>query len=369
VLAALAALALVLDGRLAHGSDAPLALAIVLALATCLPFALGDRVALASVLGVEAGLVACVLVFRAYDASVGILAIVLFLAALEGDRRRALIVGAATAFVLALTLVLLQTTGHGLEAGTAIRVLLVLVALVLGDALRSRRALGAARRDRAAREQHERERHARERRARERLAIARELHDTLAHALVAINVRAGVATHLGSDRQDAGALAEIKQVSAQALRDLRGTLDLLRDGGEESRWLPAEGLEELPQLLAGVGSAGLETRSHVELDEVAVPAPVSQAALRIVQESLTNVLRHAGASRAEVNVSASADMLAVEVIDDGRGGLNGSGAGAGHGLRGMSERVLALGGELSAGPLEPRGWRVFAQLPIGERAS
>jgi signal transduction histidine kinase len=369
VLAALAALALVLDGRLAQGSDAPLALVIVLAIATCLPFVFGDRVSLASVLGLEAGLVACVLVFHAYDASVGILAFVLFLAAVEGDRRRSMIVGVATALVLALTLARLQTTGHGLEAGTVIRVLLVLGALVLGDAQRSRRALRTARRERAAREHHEREQRARQRIARERLGIARDLHDTIAHALVAINVRAGVATHLGSESQDAGALAEIKQVSGHALRDLRATLDLLRDGSEDSPWLPAQGLEELPQLLEGVGSAGLATCSHVELDDVAVPAPVSQTAFRIVQESLTNVLRHAGATRAEVNIRASAELLAVEVTDDGRGSANGTGADAGHGLRGMSERVLALGGELSAGPLEPRGWRVLAHLPLAQTAS
>jgi len=369
VLGALAAAALVLDGRLAHGSDTSLALVIVLALGTCLPFVVGDRFALAGVLALEAGLVACVFVFRAYDASVGILAIVLFLTSVEGNRRRSLIVGAATALVLALTLALLQTTGHGLETGTAVRVLLVLGALVLGDAVRSRRALSAARRERAAREQQEREQQAHQRLARQRMGIARELHDTLGHALVAINVRAAVATHLDREPQDTGALAEIKQVSAQALRDLRATLDLLRDGSEDSSWLPAEGLEDLPQLLDGVGAAGLETRSHVELDGVPVPVTVSQTAFRVVQESLTNVLRHAGASHADINIRASADVLDVEVIDDGPGGVNRNGTGAGHGLRGMSERVLALGGSLSAGPLEPRGWRVFAQLPLSRGAS
>ncbi len=366
-LAALGSLALVLDGRLAQGSDAPLALVIVLALLTCLPFVLRQRMPLAGVLALEVGLVACVVVFHAYDASVGILAAVLLLAAVEGDRRRSLIVGAATALMLALALALLQSTGHGLEAGTVIRVLLVLGALVLGDAVRSRRALAAARRERAMHEQHERQQRADQRLARQRLAIARELHDTVAHALVAINVRAAVATHLGSETEDARALTDIKQVSAHALRDLRATLDLLRDGGEDSLLLPADSLEELPQLLEGVGSAGLETRLHVDLDDVALPAPVSQTAFRVVQESLTNALRHAGASRADVSIRALADVLAVEVIDDGRGSANGTGAGAGHGLRGMAERVLALGGELDAGPLEPHGWRVFAELPIGQR--
>lgn len=367
-LGGLAALALVLDGRLAHGSDTSLVPVVVLALATCLPFLRADMFAPAAVLWLEAGLVACVLVFSAYDASVGILVIVLFLAAVEGDRRRSLMVGGATALLLALTLALLQTTGHGTDAGTFVRVLVVLGALVLGDAVRSRRELGAARRERALREEREREQHARERRARERLAMARELHDTLAHALVAINVRAGVATHLDGEREDAAALTEIKDVSAQALRDLRATLDLLRDGGEDSPWLPAEGLEELPRLVEVVGSAGLQARPHVELDGVDLPAPVSQAAFRIVQESLTNVLRHAGASHADVNIRACGDVLDVEVIDDGRGAPDGTGPGLGHGLRGMSERVFALGGQLSAGPLEPVGWRVSARLPIDPQA-
>ncbi|HEX3512167.1 MAG TPA: sensor histidine kinase [Solirubrobacteraceae bacterium] len=367
-LVVLGATALVLDGRLEIHTSAPLAVDIALALATCLPLAFLTQAPVGAVLLLEGGLVACVLTFQPDDVAVGILTVVLFAAAVSGDRRRSLGVGAVTAVLLAATLALLRFDGHALDADGVTRVLIVLSSIILGDTVRSRRALRAAREDRIVRDQRERESRARQQLARQRLRIARELHDTLAHALVGINVRASVATHLGSERHDAaGALADIKGVSAKALGDLRATLDLLREeqepAGADIPPAAGDGLEALPSLIAGVRAAGLDTHEDIRVEGTAVPAGVAQAAFRIVQEALTNVLRHAHASTAIVTVGLRAGALAVQVEDDGVGGSRPL-SGAGHGLRGMEERVHALGGTVTAGPLASSGWSVRAELPL-----
>jgi signal transduction histidine kinase len=345
-----------------------LPVAVALAIATCIPLAFIDRAPVASILLLEVGLAVCTLTFKASDAAVGILAVVLFLAAVRGDRRTTLIVGIGTAFILALTIALLGA-GEAVDAGLISRVLIVIGSIVLGDTVRSRRALKVAKAERLALEEQEREERARERLLRERLRLARELHDTLAHALVGINVRAGVAAHLGDGDGDAGALEEIKDVSAKALNDLRETLDLLRDGQDETKVPPAENLDALPELLEGVRAAGIETHAELRTNGSEIAGPVSQAAFRIVQESLTNVLRHAQASRAEVLIESRHDVLFVQIVDDGQGGVQPWSEASGHGLRGMSERVKTLGGQLSVGPHEPGGWQVSAELPLnGEPA-
>jgi signal transduction histidine kinase len=241
--------------------------------------------------------------------------------------------------------------------------LLVFASLALGDTIRSRRALGAAARERARREAREREEEGRRRAADERLRIARELHDTLAHALVAINVRSSVALDLGQSQDPSTALQDIKQASATALRDLRATLSLLRDQGDDAPTAPAFDLEGLPGLVGNARAAGLRTEVEVDVDRAVVPSAISGAAFRIVQEALTNVLRHADASSAHVRVRATSDTLDVEVTDDGR--TESAGVSPGHGLRGMAERAAALGGRLDVGPRREGGWRVRARLPLG----
>ncbi|MGI8430103.1 MAG: sensor histidine kinase [Solirubrobacteraceae bacterium] len=200
--------------------------------------------------------------------------------------------------------------------------------------------------------------------ATERLRIARELHDTLAHALVAINVRAGVTAHLGASPDATAALTEIKDVSAQALTDLRATLDVLRDRDAPAPRDPALGLEAVPRLVERAQAAGLHAQAELELNGTTIPSVVGQAGFRIVQESLTNVMRHAHASQARVRIAAQTSELLIEVTDDGQGAPDGVHAG-GHGLRGMSERAAAVGGRLAAGPLHGRGWQVRATLPLG----
>ena len=193
----------------------------------------------------------------------------------------------------------------------------------------------------------------------QRLRMAQELHDVLAHHISLINVQAGVALHLLDDQPErAGpALANIKAASGDALRELRTALDLLRHGEEAPR-LPAPRLADLNALVEGVRASGLVVRLDHDPPEAPLPAAVELAAYRIVQESLTNVTRHARAQSATVRLGYDGG-LRIEVNDDGVGGS----AGAGNGIKGMRERARALGGTLEAGPGATGGFRVVAHLP------
>jgi signal transduction histidine kinase len=250
--------------------------------------------------------------------------VALFTVALLGHRQRSLVVGAVTGVALVWTIVLLDD--DSLELTTvALRLLLVVAALAVGDTLRSRQELRAAALDESLRQEREREEKARQRVANERLRIARDLHDTLAHALVAINVRAGVAAHLQS-QDPAAALLDIKTVSAEALRDLQVTLGLLRERDEAAPVSPVLDLTALPVLVDRARASGLDADVDIH-----------------------------------VLVTTSGTILQVEVTDDGRGGTAGT---EGHGLRGMEERAAALGGRVVTGPRVEGGWRVLAQLPL-----
>jgi signal transduction histidine kinase len=140
-------------------------------------------------------------------------------------------------------------------------------------------------------------------------------------------------------------------------------LGLLRERDDAAPTAPPLDLDSLPGLIDNARAAGLRTDAELEVEGAAVPPAIGRAAFRIVQESLTNVLRHAEASRALVRVGARPGVLSIEVTDDGR--ANGIAATPGHGLRGMAERATALGGHVDAGPLKEGGWRVGAELPLG----
>jgi signal transduction histidine kinase len=358
-LAVVGAAALIVEGHLrAKGGLSPGA--YVLALAAAAPLAWRTRAPLTALVAVEAGAVLCVAGFHASWVATGLVIVELYTVALLGDRQRSLVVGALTAIGVVVAIVLIE--GHVELTGFATRVPLVFASLALGDTIRSRRALRAAAREQALRDAHEREEEARRRAAAERLRIARELHDTLAHSLVAINVRAGVAIDLPDSQDPSAALQDIKQASATALRDLRATLGLLREQGDAAPTAPTLDLEGLPGLVGHARAAGLHADVDVEVNGAAVPSAIGQAAFRIVQEALTNVLRHADASNAHVRVRASHDALDIEVTDDGR--ANSIGVSPGHGLRGMSERAAALGGRVRVGPRDEGGWRVKAVLPL-----
>jgi signal transduction histidine kinase len=220
------------------------------------------------------------------------------------------------------------------------------------------------RRERAAEARRVREEHARRRASEERLQIARELHDVLAHNISLINVQSGVALHLIDEQPEQArtALQAINDASADALREVRSALSALRGDGEHAPRAPTAGLEGIDELVARASSGGIDVSLEMSGDRRPLPASVDLAAFRIVQESLTNVVRHAGATAVTVKLAFGEGDLTIEVDDDGRGG---SSANGGSGIDGMRERAAALGGELDAGPLPARGFRVRARLPIG----
>jgi signal transduction histidine kinase len=358
-LAAAGAAALIIEGQVrAKGGLSPGD--YVLAVAAAVPLVWGTRAPLPVLAGVAAGAILCDAAFDAGWSATAIVAVQLYTVALLGDRLRSLIVGASTAVVVIAAIVAID--GSVDVQSIATRVPLVFATLALGDTIRSRRALRVAEREREAREAREREEEARRRQAEERLRIARELHDTLAHSLVAINVRAGVALDLPDSEDASAALEDVKQASATALRDLRATLGLLRAHGEVAPTTPALDLESLPGLLDHARSAGLRTDLDLQIDGAVVPSAVGGAGYRIVQEALTNVLRHADASSAHVAVRTTPTSLDIEITDDGRS--DDLGVSLGLGLRGMAERATALGGRVDAGPCDTGGWRVRAVLPL-----
>ena len=204
----------------------------------------------------------------------------------------------------------------------------------------------------------------------ERLRLAREVHDVVAHSIAVINFQAGVAVHVLDRRpqQARAALLAIKQASSEALQELRATLGVLRQLGEQggSR-APLPGLAQLDALVAGAAGAGRPVEVTVEGERVELPLAVDLAAYRIVQEALTNVARHAGPASVAVRLAFGAGEVVVEVTDDGRGLAGGAHLdGGGHGIAGMRERAVALGGEFVAGPRPEGGFRVRARLPLGD---
>ncbi|HEX5406359.1 MAG TPA: sensor histidine kinase [Pseudonocardiaceae bacterium] len=193
----------------------------------------------------------------------------------------------------------------------------------------------------------------------QRLSIAREVHDVVAHSLAMINVQAGVAAHVADRRPDEAkaALLAIKEASRSALTDLRATLGVLRSGDDRT---PTPGLGRLPDLVAAASAAGITVVA--EGDAGSLPAPVDVAAYRILQECLTNVVRHAtDADAVTVRLARTDDDLEITVLDNGRAT---PGGGGGSGLRGMTERARALGGQVSAGPVADGGFQVCARLPV-----
>jgi signal transduction histidine kinase len=280
-------------------------------------------------------------------------------AVVAGDRLAA---GAALLAGWAMYLWLPAALGHtGLPtilAALAIAAWL-LVVFAAAEALR-------ARRERMVQAREAREREARRKADEERLRIARELHDVLAHNISLINVQSGVALHLIDEQpaQARTALTAINQASADALREVRSVLGVLRGKSEQPPLAPTVGLDQLDELVSRAAAAGVEVDLRVRGDRRSLPASVDLAAFRIVQESLTNVVRHAGAGAVTVELAYGDGELRVQIDDDGRGTGSLSEDGAGSGIAGMRERAAALGGIFEAGPLAAGGFRVLARIPI-----
>jgi signal transduction histidine kinase len=289
--------------------------------------------------------------------------IALYTVATLKDRRRLLVLGAVSIAIILLASLPAPTSELFWAEGVR-NLAVMLVAALLGDATRNRRAYIAEVERRAAEAERTREEDARRRVDEERLRIARELHDVTAHSLAVIAVQSGVASHvLDSKPEEARrALIAIREVSRGSLQELRAMLGVLcgsEDG--DAPLAPTAGLERLDELVRPLQESGLTVEVTTEGDTTGIPALVDASAYRIVQEALTNVLRHAGSAHVVITVLSEPEALTVEVTDDGPSAVPFA---EGHGIVGMRERVAALGGTFEAGPRAGGGWRVFARMPV-----
>lgn len=300
--------------------------------------------------------------------------VALYTVAVQGRRGRTLAVGAvASAWSGGLAMVAGSPVGS-----PVLEMLWPLVPLALGEAVRLRHELLAEYQARAERAEAEREREARHQVQVERVRIAREFHDVVAHTLAAVNVQMGVAVAAFDSRPETAreALVEARGSSKEALHELRATIALLRDSSADVTPLPVPRIAQIDELADTARAAGIAVTVHNEAAALDLPAAVQLAAHRIVQEALTNVIRHAGADNAAVSLTLDAGDLVIEVTDDGSvlpqprraeprradGERKGP---VGYGLVGMAERVGALGGRLEHGPSSTGGFRVRAVVPTG----
>jgi signal transduction histidine kinase len=352
---------------------------VVVALATTVGAALRhDRTAL----GVSLAVVACLPLLARRSHPVGVLAIVtvatvaisvgwgyespfpaavaLFTVADECERRISLAAGATAVVALSLP------WGHPSHGWRDVvgRVIGFSLAWVIGDSLGVRRRYVAALEERAERLEREREAEAARAVAEEQARIARELHDVLAHNVSVMVVQAAAANDVFDSQPERAreALASIEATGRDALAELRGLLGVVRGGGPD--YTPQPSLERLDELVDQIRSAGLDVAVTIEGQPRELPAGIDVSAYRVVQEALTNTLKHARASQAEVSLRFRPDGIDVDVRDDGVGAGNGDGDGGGNGLIGMRERVAVYGGSFAAGPDPGGGFAVSARFPL-----
>ena len=242
---------------------------------------------------------------------------------------------------------------------------LLAAVLLLGEAVRNRRAWAEEVRRRLQRAEQDREREAARRVAQERLRIARELHDVLAHTVAGLNVQAGVAADAIDDAPERAktSLQAIRDHSRTAMAEIRATVGLLREDTTDAPRTPAPGLDQVDALLQTITDAGVQLDVSVAGTARPLPGAIDLTAYRILQESLTNVVCHAHASVARVLIRYDPDAIVVQVDDDGRGPAATRNGVGGYGLVGMHERAAAVGGALEAGPRPGGGFRVHAELP------
>jgi signal transduction histidine kinase len=250
-----------------------------------------------------------------------------------------------------------------------VNLLALALAWTVGVTIRTRRAYVTALEARAALLEREREENARLAVALERGRIARELHDIVAHNVSVVAVQAAAAERLVDERPDAAkeAMRNVAQVGRDALAEMRRVVDVLREDEPPAALDPQPGIAELRSLVARMEDAGLAVELSIQGTERPVPASAALSVYRIVQEALTNTLRHAGPARARVIVRYLPDVLEIQVSDNGGPRSAEVAAPAaesgGHGLIGMRERVALFGGELSAGPRPEGGYAVVARIP------
>jgi signal transduction histidine kinase len=246
--------------------------------------------------------------------------------------------------------------------------LLFTLGWLAGFALRERAEQAEAAEVRATQAERERDAATRIAVAEERARIARELHDIVAHAVSVMVLQVGAVRHKLPDAlaEDSDALRGVEQVGRTALAEMRRLLAAMRRNGDDVELMPQPGVDGLDSLLEEIGRAGLPARLHVDGEPFALPRAIDLSAYRIVQEGLTNALKHARASRADVTVRYEPNELQIEVRDNGEGGATSDGLG--HGLVGIRERVKIYGGEMTAGTATGGGFILRTRLPLsGDR--
>jgi signal transduction histidine kinase len=238
------------------------------------------------------------------------------------------------------------------------------ISWVAGFALRERAEQAEAAEVRATQAEREREAAARVAVAEERARIARELHDIVAHAVSVMVLQVGAVRHKLPDAlaEDRDALRSVECAGRTALAEMRRLLAAIRPDGDEAELVPQPGLDGLDSLLEEIERAGLPVELHVDGEAFPLPRGVDLSAYRIVQEGLTNALKHARASDADVTVRYRPDELEIEVRDNGQGGATSDGLG--HGLVGVRERVKIYGGEMTAGRATEGGFVLSTRLPV-----
>ena len=289
------------------------------------------------------------------------LGLALYTVASHTERRIALRAGLATVALLPLSLIT-RADWNGGESVWHVIVFAV-AAWILGDNVRTKRAYYRELEERAARLEREKEEGTRRAAAEEKARIARELHDVIAHSVSVMVVQAAAARDVFEKQPERAreALRSIEESGRSALTELRRLLGIVRSDEHGSRE-PQPGLAALEELVEQVRATGLEVELKREGELGELPTGVDLSAYRIVQEALTNTLKHAQATRAQVLLDRRERELAIEVTDDGAGPVEESTNG--HGLIGMQERVALLGGVLEAGPEESGGFAVKVRFPL-----
>jgi len=341
-------------GRAAHRSSGNGVVLLDLAVLQVAPLLVRRRYPVA-VLAVSAA--ACAVEIALYSNAVPVAAaIAAYTVASQRKRTESLVVVSAAAVGIAVT----ALAKHGLSQAVGDLVPFA-AAWVFGDSLGTRRAYTHALEERAERLEREQEREAARAVAEEQARIARELHDVIAHNLSVMVVQAAAANDVFDARPERAreALGTIETTGRSALAELRRLLGAVR--GEGADFAPQPDLGRLDELIDQVRAGGLEVVLRVEGKPRPLPAALELSAYRVVQEALTNTLKHAQASSVDVALRYRDDGLDVEVRDDGTG--NGDAHGGGHGLIGMRERVGAFGGSLDAGPAAGGGYAIRASFP------
>jgi signal transduction histidine kinase len=302
--------------------------------------------------------------WRPIPFAVSLFPIGLTVAFLLGNLRNALKAGIGLAVVVAsAAIVVYEIPGHS-TAELVFIPLEFVIAWVAGFALKERVEQAEAAEIRATMAERERDAAARIAVAEERARIARELHDIVAHAVSVMVLQVGAVRHKLPDAlaEDRDALRGVEQAGRAALAEMRRLLAAMRHDGDGVELTPQPGLDGLDSLLEEVGRAGLPVRLHVDGEPFPLPRAIDLSAYRIVQEGLTNALKHARATKADVTLRYEPDGVQLEVRDDGIGSATSDGLG--HGLVGIRERVKIYGGEMSAGTANGSGFVLSTRLPL-----